>query len=342
MRAAIIRAHGGLDAIAVEEVPDPIRRHGEVRVAVRACALNHMDLWARRGLPGFTFPLPLVPGCDVAGVVLEVDDGDTLKPGDEVVLQPGTSCGACARCVSGDDHLCHDYGILGETRDGGCAEQIVVPRPNILPKPANLTFPEAAAYPLTFLTAWHMLVDRVAIRPGEWVLIHAAGSGVGSAAAQIARLFGARVLATAGSPDKCERARAVGAEAAIDYRADPDWSRTVREITGGRGVDVVFEHVGAATFESSIKCLARGGRLVTCGATTGGRVKLHLQRLFFKNRAVLGSTMGRRGELFTITEHMAAGRLVPQVDRVLPLDNIREAHQVLEERQVFGKVVVTP
>ena len=339
MKAAVIRAHGGLDAVSVEEVPEPVRRPGEVLVAVRACALNHMDLWARKGIPGFSFPLPLIPGCDVAGVVVESDD---LAAGTEVVLQPGLSCGYCAACLGGRDNLCAGYGILGETRDGGCAERIVVPRANILPKPPNLTFAEAAAYPLTMLTAWHMLVGRARIQPGETVLVHAAGSGVGSAAVQIARLFGARVCATAGSPEKCARAVALGVEKAIDYRATPDWTGEVRGWTGKRGVDVIIEHVGGETFDMSLRSLATGGRLVTCGATAGGQVGVSLQRIFFKNLSVLGSTMGSKGELWTITGHVAAGRLRPIVDRVLPLGQVREAHAALEGRDVFGKVVVAP
>lgn len=339
MKAAIIRAHGGLDAIAVEEVPEPMRHPGEVLVAVRACALNHMDLWARKGIPGFAFPLPLIPGCDVSGLVVEADD---LAPGTEVVLQPGLSCGHCERCLGGQDNLCPSYGILGETRDGGCAERIVVPRANILPKPPNITFAEAAAYPLTMLTAWHMLVAKARVQPGDRVLVHAAGSGVGSAAVQIARLFGARVCATAGSADKCARALALGAEKAIDYKEVADWTGEVRAWTGKRGVDVVIEHVGGATFDMSLKSLAIGGRLVTCGATAGGQVGVSLQRIFFKNLAILGSTMGTKGELWTITGHIAAGRLRPIVDRVLPLAEVREAHAALEGRDVFGKVVVTP
>jgi NADPH:quinone reductase-like Zn-dependent oxidoreductase len=339
MKAAIIRAHGGLDAIRIEELADPVAGPEEALVSVKACALNHMDLWARKGIPGFQFPLPLVPGCDVAGTVVHADG---MAPGTAVVIQPGTSCGECAQCRSGSDHLCPGYGILGETQDGGCAELIAVPRANLIEKPANLSFPEAAAYPLTFLTAWHMVVTRSAVAPGETVLVHAAGSGVGSAAVQIATMHGARVIATAGSAQKCARAVELGAELAINYREDPEWPRAVHKYTEKRGVDIVVEHVGAATFEGSVRCLTPGGRLVTCGATTGGTVSLNLQRLFFKNLSILGSTMGTRAELITITEHMAAGRLKPMVDRILPLSDIQEAHRALEAREAFGKIVVTP
>jgi len=339
MRAAIIRAPGGLDAISVEEIDDPTPGVGEALIEVRACALNHMDLWARKGIDGFQFPLPLIPGCDMAGVVIEADG---LAAGTEVVVQPGISCGNCAACLSGHDYLCRGYGILGETQNGGCAEKAVVPRANLLLKPENLTFPQAAAYPLTFLTAWHMLVARAQVKPGELVLIHAAGSGVSSAAIQIARLFGARVFATASRQHKLDAAAALGAEVTINYRDNPDWSKRIYQLSGKRGVDIVIDHVGDPTFDGSLRCLARGGRMVICGSTAGGRTTLNLQRLFFKNIAVLGSTMGSKGELCEVTEHMAAGRLVPNVDRVLPLDEVREAHRALEAREAFGKVVVAP
>ena len=339
MKAAIIRSHGGLDAISVDTVADPTPGPGEALIRVRACALNHMDLWARKGVPGFTFPLPLIPGCDIAGTVLEAEG---IPAGTEVVIQPGISCGQCAECHRGDDMLCASYGILGETQHGGCAEMVVVPRANLIAKPTNLSFPEAAAYPLTFLTAWHMLVARAQVRPGETVLVHAAGSGVGSAAIQIARLYGARVFATAGSRQKCERGRSLGAEVAINYQENPNWSKTVYQLTNRRGVDIVIEHVGAATFEGSLRALTRGGRLITCGATTGGQVPLNLQRLFFKNLALMGSTMGSKGELHTITGHVANGSLKPLVDRVLPLADVREAHRALEAREAFGKIVIEP
>lgn len=339
MKAAVIRAHGGLDAIRVEELPDPTPGPTEALIEVRACALNHMDLWARKGLPGFEFPLPLIPGCDMAGVVVQADG---LAPGTEVVVHPGVSCGSCESCLSGHDYLCRDYGILGETQNGGCAELAVVPRANLIAKPPNLSFEEAAAYPLTFMTAWHMLVARARVRPGEIVLVSAAGSGVGSAAIQIAVLHGARVFATAGSQKKLDRAREYGAEVTINYRDNPGWSKRVHQLTGRRGVDIVIDHIGGDTFDSSLRTLARGGRLVTCGATAGGEVSLDLKRLFFKNLAVLGSTMGSKGELCRITDLMAAGRLTPMVDRALPLDQVREAHRALEAREAFGKVVVTP
>jgi NADPH:quinone reductase-like Zn-dependent oxidoreductase len=339
MRAAIIRQHGDLDAIEVETLDDPVPGPGEALIEVRACALNHMDLWARKGIPGFPFPLPLIPGCDIAGIVR---DAPGWEPGAEVVIQPGVSCGTCSHCLEGRDNLCAKYGILGETQNGGCGELVVVPTSNLLPKPPNISFAEAAAYPLTMLTAWHMLVTRAGIKNGDAVLVHAAGSGVGSAAIQIAALFGATVFATAGTPEKCEQALKLGASEAINYREDSQWSKTVFLLNERRGVDIVIEHVGQATFEGSLRSLAPGGRMVTCGATTGANVTLPLNRLFFKNLSIIGSTMGTKDELKTITRHVAQGELRATVDRVLPLDSVKEAHRALEAREAFGKIVITP
>jgi NADPH:quinone reductase-like Zn-dependent oxidoreductase len=342
MRAVVIRRHGGLEALNLEEAPDPRPGPTEALVEVRACGVNHLDLWVRRGVPGHTFPLPIIPGCDVAGVVREVGEAVRgVDPGTEVVALPGIGCGACRACSLGNDHLCRDYGILGETRDGGYAPLVVLPGVNLLPLPAGLGFERAAAFPLAFLTAWHMLVARAELRPGDAVLVHAAGSGVGSAAVQIARLLGARVIATAGSDAKLARARELGADETINYRT-ADFAHEVARLTGKRGVDVVVEHVGEATWEGSLRCLAKGGRLVTCGATSGPRGEVHLPRLFFKSLSILGSTMGSRGELHRIVQLVGEGKLRPVVDRVLPLSEVREAHRVLEDREQFGKVVLRP
>jgi NADPH:quinone reductase-like Zn-dependent oxidoreductase len=319
-------------------VPGP----GEVLIRVKACALNHLDVWVRKGVAGHKFPLPLVPGCDAAGVIATVGPGVTsVEAGRPVLVAPGVSCGQCPACAAGRDLLCRQYGILGESRDGACAEFLCVPAVNALPLPGGLTFEQAAAIPLVFLTAWHMLVGRAELRPGETVLIHAAGSGVSSAAIQIARLFGARILATAGSPAKLERALEMGADEVIDYRS-ADFTEEVRRLTGKRGVDVVLDHLGGEVFEKSVRCLARGGRLVTCGATTGPQASVDLRVLFFKGLSLLGSTMGYRSELVELLEHVESGRLRPVVDRVLPLAELRAAHELLESRQVFGKLVVVP
>jgi NADPH:quinone reductase-like Zn-dependent oxidoreductase len=281
----------------------------------------------------------MIPGCEVAGVLESVPPNDRWKVGDEVLVAPGFSCGLCVACLSGNDPLCRQYGIFGETKSGGAAEQIAVPLRNLLPKPAGYSFAEAAALPLDMLTAWHMLVARAQLRPGETVLVHAGGSGVGSAAIQIAKLWGATVYATAGTDDKAARTLPLGADEAINYRTT-DFVDAVRRLTGKRGVDIVFEHVGADTFERSLRILARGGRLVTCGATAGAEVAVNLRLVFFKLLSILGSTMGSLAELHEILRHVEAGRLHPVIDRVLPFAEVAEGHRILEAREAFGKVVL--
>jgi len=342
VRALVVRAHGGPEVLRFEERPLPEPGPGEVRVRVRAVALNHLDLWVRKGVPGHTFPLPIVPGSDVAGTVDAVGPGvEGLETGQAIVVGPGLSCGLCRPCRAGEEPLCPQYGILGESRDGGCAEALVVPRRNLYPMPGNLSFEQAAAVPLVFLTAWHMLVSRARLRPGETVLVHAAGSGVSSAAIQIARLFGARVIATAGTEAKCRRAAELGADLVVPYR-ERDFVAEVRRFTDKRGVDVAVDHVGAETLERTIRCLARGGRYVTCGATSGFELKTDFRLVFFKSLSILGSTMGSGHELASILDLVAAGRLRPVVDRILPLDQAAEGHRLLESREVFGKIVLVP
>lgn len=340
MKAIVVREHGGVERLEKMEVPDPVPGPGEAVVEVRAVALNHLDIWLRRGVPGHKFPLPMIPGAEVAGVIGEVPEGSGWKRGDEVVVAPGFSCGRCIACLSGNDPLCLQYGMFGETRNGGCAEKIVAPIRNLIRKPAFLSFAEAAALPLDMLTAWHMLVARAQIRPGETVLVHAGGSGVGSAAIQIANLWGATVFATAGSAEKAARAKALGANEVILYR-ETDFLAAIRSLTQKRGVDIVFEHVGADTFDRSLKCLARGGRLVTCGATSGGEATINIRLIFFKLLSILGSTMGSLAELHEIFKHVEARRLRPVIDRLLPLEKIAEGHEALEKREAFGKIVLT-
>ncbi len=324
------------------DLPVPTPTAKEVRVRVKAVALNHLDVWVRKGWPGLKLPLPHVLGSDVAGVIdalgSEVTD---LAVGAEVVVNPGLSCGACEKCLAGDDVLCRKYQIIGEDLAGGYAEFVCVPRQNILVKPKRLSFEEAACLPLTFLTASHMLFARAQLKPGETILIHAAGSGVGSAAVQLAKLAGATVIATASSGVKLEKAKALGADHLINY-AESDFLEEVKKLTSRRLVDVVFEHVGAATWDKSIACLPKGGRLVTCGATTGHDVKIDLRTLFYKSISLLGSTMGSKSELFKVMELVERGRLSPVLDRVLPLERGAEAHGLLADRKSFGNVVLTP
>ena len=342
MRAVLLERHGGPEVLTLTTVPDPAPPPGWVAVRVRACALNHLDLWARRGLPGVRFPLPLILGNDVAGVVREVGAGvDWVKPGDEVVLAPGFGCGHCAACLAGDDNLCRRYAILGSAVNGGYAERVVAPAANCLPRPARLSWPEAASLPLVFLTAWHMLAARAELAPHEDVLLHAAGSGVTTAGIQIARLLGARrILVTSSSAEKLDRARALGATHLIDVTTT-DFARAAREATGGRGVDVVFDHLGGETFERSLKCLAWGGRLVTCGATAGASAGLPLRAVFFKSLSILGSTMGSNAELARLLPWFETGALRPVVARTFPLEEAPAAQELLAARGVFGKIVLT-
>ncbi len=340
MRAVVIREHGGPEVLRVEERPVPDVGPNDIRVRVRAVALNHLDLWTRRGIPGVRLPLPIVPGADVAGVVDAVGDQVRhVKPGDAVVLHPAVSCGVCRFCLQGEDNRCREYKVLGHRRDGGCADFIVVPAVNALPKPAGLTWEEAASMPLVFLTAWHMLVTLARLRPAETVLVMAAGSGVGIAAVQVARMVGARVIATAGTEAKRQRLQALGADHVVDHY-DPAWPQRVLELTHRAGVDVVFEHVGEAVWDGVLQCLGWGGRLVTCGATTGTEARLNLRALFAKQWRIYGSYMGTRGELLALWPLVERGVLRPVVDRVFPLEEAAQAHAYMESRQHFGKVVL--
>ena len=341
MTAVRIRAHGGPDVLQIEEVPVPRPGPGEVLVRVRAVALNHLDLWVRRGVPGVAYPLPITPGCDFSGDVVALGEGVTdLEVGMPFVLQPGHSCGTCDMCLAGRQPLCRHYGIYGEHGDGGCAEYAVVDAASVFPKPESLSFTEAAAFPLVFITAWHMLVENARVRAGDWVVVHAAGSGIGSAAIQIAKHHGAQVIATAGSEAKLAQARDLGCDHTLNYTANADWWKEVRALTGKRGADIVVEHVGPATFEGSVKCLGKGGRVVICGATTGPEATLNLAKIFFHSCSVLGSTMGGFAAFPRIIELVGNGELRPVIDRVLPLADIRAAHEALEQRAQFGKIVL--
>jgi NADPH:quinone reductase-like Zn-dependent oxidoreductase len=333
---------GGPEVLEARELPEPAVRPDEALIEVRACGINHLDLWVRQGLRGLAPEMPHVLGSDVVGVVAAVGAAVRhLAPGQKTLVDPTLSCGVCAACLAGDDHLCRDYDVLGRRRNGGYAEKVAVPAVNCLPYPENLSWEEAAAVPLVFLTAWHMLVGRAHLRPGEDVLVIGASSGVGSAAIQIARLIGARVIASAGAPQKLERARALGAHEVVDHAAE-DLSARVRALTGGKGVEVVFEHAGGALFERAVAALARNGRLVTCGATSGSAVSLDLNLLFGRHLTLLGSWMGRRAELVEVLRFVRDGRLKPVVDSVMPLAEARRAHQRIEARQHFGKVVLKP
>jgi len=336
MKAVRFHAHGGSEVLRYEDAPDPVLRPGDVLVRVRACALNHLDLWNRRGV--VKLPLPHISGADVAGDIAVSSDPE-MPVGRRVMLQPGLSCGHCDACVAGRDNFCARYDVLGSQSDGGYAELVRAPRQNLIPLPDAIGFTEAAAFPLTFLTAWHMLITRAGLRAGDDVLVLAAGSGVGQAAIQIARFHGARVFATAGTDEKLARARELGASEVINHHTQ-DVPAEIRRLTSNRGVDIVVEHVGEATWERSVKCLTRGGRLVTCGATTGYKASIDLRFLFSRQYTLIGTYMGAKGELLRAAQLFFAGHLLPAVDRTFPLQDAAAAQTHLEQSHQFGKVVL--
>jgi NADPH:quinone reductase-like Zn-dependent oxidoreductase len=342
MKACFFREHGGLDKIRHGDLPDPVPGPGEVRVRIRAGALNHLDLFVRNGIPGLTLAMPHVMGADGAGVVDLVGPGVTrVAPGDEVVLNPGICCATCEFCLRGEHSLCVTFRLLGEHVWGTFAEYVVAPEINAFPRPQALSWEESAAFPLTFLTAWRMLVTKANARPGESLLILGIGGGVSLAALAIAKLLGLTVGVTSGSADKLRRAQELGADFAIDHGA-ADFSRETRRITGKRGVDIVLDSVGKATWRQSIASLARGGRLVTCGATTGPDPEEDLVRIFWNQLTILGSTMGTHAEFSDLLRILEGGRVRPVVDSVFPLSGARDAQRRLEEKRQFGKIVIRP
>jgi NADPH:quinone reductase-like Zn-dependent oxidoreductase len=342
MKAILIRKHGGYDVLEVADVPKPEAGPGQVLVEVRAAGMNHLDTWVRRGLPGVRLPLPMILGSDAAGVVAEVGEGVAgLERGERVFVAPGFSCGRCDACLSGRDPICKEYGLFGEHRDGTQAAYVALPATNVLSLPQSLSFEQGAAFPLVFLTAWHMLVGRAALIVGEEVLVHAGGSGVGTAAIQIAKLHGARVFATVGSAQKADRVRALGADEVIDYHKS-DFLEEVRRLTDGRGVDVLVECIGKDVWDKSIRALARGGRLVTCGATSGYQGATDIRYVFSKGLSILGSSMGTRAELLKIAGLVGDGKLKPVIDRVLPFERVADGHRAMAERTLFGKILLRP
>lgn len=339
MKAVRIHEFGGPEVLKYEDSPDPVLRKDQVLVRVRACSLNHLDLWVRGGLRGVN--LPHILGSDVAGEVVETGEYiNDVKPGTRVLLAPMVFCNHCEQCMSGHHNLCPQFAVLGNTVDGGNCELIAVPRVNVIPIPDSLDFVSAASVPLVFLTAWHMLLGRAHLRAGQTVLVLGAGSGVGSAAIQICKMLGAEVITTAGDERKLAKARELGADHTIDHYKQKI-ADEVRRITNKAGVDIVFEHVGQATWPDSVRSLKPGGTLVTCGATTGYEGNLDLRVLFAKQISLLGSYMGEMGELHQVLKHVFAGKLKPVVDRTFPLSETRSAHEYLKKSEMFGKVVLT-
>ncbi len=339
MKAVIVREHGGYDKLRIEDVPEPEIRADEVLIAVRAAGINHLDLWVRKGVPGHKFPLPMVLGTDIAGVVAKKGElVSNVSVGDRVAVSPGYASPTGDEARSGQIHLARDYGVFGEHRNGGCAEFMDAPAVNLLRMPDWMSFTDAAACPLVFLTAYSML-RKADLQAGETILMHAAGSGVTSAGIQIARLLGATVIATAGSDEKLEKARALGAEHGINYRTQ-DFVEETKKITGRAGVDVIFDHIGPDTFAGNFKAIKWGGRIVTCGSTSGGNVDLNLRALFFKRISLLGSTMGPMADQLAVWKLLCQKKLKPVVDRVFPVAEVGKAHEYVESRKAFGKVVL--
>lgn len=340
MKAIRFHEFGGPEVLKYEDVPEPKLRDDQVLIRVKACALNHLDLWVRKGLPGVK--LPHINGSDVAGQIEQVGSYITdLKKGQRVLLAPMVFCNHCNECVNDRQNMCRQFTVLGNLVDGGNCELLAISRVNVIPIPDSLGFNEAASVPLVFLTAWHMLVGRAHIRPGQTVLILGGGSGVGSAAIQIAKMFGATVIATAGDENKLARAKSLGADHLINHYQQKIADQ-VRLITAKAGVDIVFEHVGQATFDESVRSLKPGGTLVTCGATTGPDAKFDIRVLFVKQLSFLGSYMGTMGELYEVLKHVFSGKLKPVVDKTFSLSEARAAHERLEKSEQFGKIVLNP
>ena len=338
MKAIRIHAHGGLEQLRIDELDAARPGPRQVLIEVKAAALNQLDIWVRKGIPGV--PLPVIMGADAAGVVKETgSDVSQYKPGDRVLLQPGAGCGLCLPCKDGQENYCLKYGIAGEHFDGYQAEVVAADESMVLPMPSGISFEEGAAIPLVYLTAWEMLVNKAHVKPEDTVLVIGASSGVGSAAVQIARLYGARVIATAGTT-KLEKAKTLGADAILDHYKQ-DIAKEIKALTGGRGVDIVIDHAGAATWQASMRSLAKGGQLILCGSTTGYEVKMDLRFLFIRQQSIVGSTMGGRGNLLHVLKHVESGKLRGVVDSVFLYTDIKPAHQHLESGQQFGKVVLS-
>ncbi len=340
MKAAAINGHGGREAIEIADLPDPSPEPGEVLVAVKAAALNHLDVWVRK-LDRFELEFPHVLGSDAAGVVSELGHGVAgLEPGQEVVIDPGLSCGHCDACRQGERSLCEQYGIVGAHRPGTFAEKVAVPAECVYPKPSHLDFPPAAALTLDHLTAWRMVITRGGLRPGETVLIHGIGGGVALAALQIVSASGGRAIVTSSSDEKLRRARTLGAVETINYNTAGDVAATARDRTGGKGVDLIIDSVGAATWAINFHAVRKGGRIVHCGVTGGAEVDANISAIYWNQISVLGSTMGGAGEMRQMLRFVEANSIEPVIDSVHPLDEARAATERMENGEQFGKIVL--
>jgi len=340
LKAVVFREFGGPEKLSYEDVPEPKVSETEVLIRVRACALNRLDIWARQGTRGERIPMPHISGCDISGEVAQVGSlAKNHRLGDRVLIAPGISDGTCEYCATGWDSLCESYKIIGYETQGGYAEYVAVPSENVLPIPGHLNFDEAAAVPLVFLTAWHMLVTRARLTAGETVLVWAAGSGVGSAAIQVAKVLGAKVIATAGNDEKLEKAKKIGADWVVNHHTQ-DVPAEVKRITNGRKANVIFDHIGQATWDKSMRAMAPAGRLVNCGVTSGGKAEIDIRFVFVRQFSLMGSYMGGRGELLKVLKFFEDGRLKPVVDSVFPLSDAAKAQATMEKSEHFGKIVL--
>jgi NADPH:quinone reductase-like Zn-dependent oxidoreductase len=340
MKAVYFEEHGGPEVLRLGELDALSPGHDDVVIDVRATSLNHLDLFVRRGAPGIKVPLPHVLGSDASGVVSALGEGvNDVRVGDRVLVDPTLTCGRCEMCARGDGTLCRHFGVVGEHSWGAYAEKLVVPSKNVVPIPDTLTFETAAAAPLVFVTAWRMMITRGRLKPGEDVLILGAAAGVGVACIQIAKLAGARVFAAAAGREKIELCRNLGADVLIDYREE-DFVKRVREETGNRGVDVCVDYIGRETWSKSLRAVAGGGRVLTCGATTGFDPETDLRHVFYRQLEIIGSTMGPKGDLMAALKHVFTGEIRPAIGRVMALDEVAEAHRLMEARRVLGKVVI--
>ena len=342
MKAVRVHDYGDVGALKIEDLSEPLCLPGKVKVKIYSSSLNHLDIWVRKGSPGMELPLPLILGSDGSGTIVEIGSGiKEWKIGDDVVIQPGIFCGKCFYCTAGSENYCSHYGILGETENGTQAEYVVLDPANVHLKPDHLSYEEAASMPLVFMTAYQMLIKRAQLQPSDTVLVYGGSSGVGSAAIQISRELGAKVIATAGNDEKCGYSKKMGAHYAVNHNQDK-WLDEVKNITNQSGVNVVFEHIGSATWNQSQKILAKGGRIVTCGATTGPKVNINLVHLFMKQQSILGSTMSNIQSFNEVMEKINNNKYIPSIDKVFPMEDIRLAHKYIEERQQMGKVIVVP
>src|SRR5215471_12066346 len=341
MKAVVFHKHGGPEVLRYTDVEMPSPGPSDVLIEVKATSINHIDIFLRRGMPGVKVPMPKIVGSDAAGIIREVGRYVAgLQPGQRVTINPGISCGHCQACAAGFGSQCVSYSMVGESRDGAYAQFIAVPAHIVLPIPDSISFEEAAAAPLVFLTAWSMMVGKGNIRPGEDVLILGAGAGVGTAAIQIAKMTGCRVFVTASSEAKLEQARTLGADFLINYKTD-EFDKKIRELTNKRGVDVVVDYIGADTWVRSLRSARRGGRVLTCGATTGFAPQTDLRHIFFRQVQIIGTTMGNHRDFLNVMNCVFRGQLKPVIDRILPLTEARQAHELIEKRAVFGKIVLT-